>query len=196
MTGTKVGFFVLKFPTPPRKIMSTIRLPLFASLAALLLAAPLPVLAAPATGADETVYVSIDSPELISFARFRLARENGDELILSTLQSAAAEQAHFSGYPGKVIVLDEQASAPAGAKVLMLTWSDGVVFATLMQNGREQSLGVVSRNQLSEHPDYQAMRREIDRHQLREARRDAELRAATQMNLYQALKYLQQKQAA
>ena len=161
---------------------------LFALLPSRLAAAALTV--SPAT---ETVYVKIESPDLITFHRYRLAEVNGSELILSTLKQTAADQARFAGYTGPVSVLDDDAKAPAGAPVLLLTWQGDEVFATLRRGDREQSLGVVSRTKLSTHPDYPEMRKSLDKG-LSEERRDAHLRATTQMNLYVALRILNRYQ--
>jgi hypothetical protein len=176
--------------------MKTMHLPLFAAIVLLSLVAP--TVAQADAPAVEKIYVSIDYSDPLHFERMRLAQAGGAELILSTLKASAAEQARFANYPGEVVVLDEKDKAPDGAKGLLLYWSAGNVTATLLQGGKEKYLGVVSRAPLSDHPDYIRMRQEIQKNGLRAEHRDAELIAATKMNLYQALKYLviaQQKAA-
>jgi hypothetical protein len=173
--------------------MKTLRLPLFAVLASLLITAPFCLRAADAPDPTaETLYLGISSPDMIDFEKLRHAKADGTELILSTIKATAAEQAKFAGYVGEVIVLDEGAKAPDGARYLLLSWSRGDSTATFMQGGKEKYLGVVNRTPLREHPNYQSMRTEIDSHQMRDTRQDAELRAAAQMNVYMALKYLRQ----
>ncbi len=177
--------------------MKSIRCALLTGLALLLSAVPFRLSAADtvaATSPATKLYVKIDSPDLLNFHDYRLSRVDSSELVLTTLKNSAAAQARFAGYPGEVIVLDENAKAPDGAAVLLLVWDRGVVTATFQQNGREKFLGVVSRTPLSTHPDYSRMRQDIDQG-LREYRHDAHLRATTQMNLYQALLYLRNYQA-
>lgn len=142
----------------------------------------------------ETLYVKADSPDLIWFRHYRLAEVDGTELILDTLKKSAVDQARFARYPGAVAVLDDDAKIPAGAAVLVLTWSDGVVSATLQRDGKGKELGPVSRTPLSNHPDYTRMRQYLDRG-TPEERRDASLRANTQKNFYQALRLAQRYQA-
>jgi len=180
---------VVSFPfLRPMKIL---RLPLFAALAGLLATTAPSLRAAAAAGvpSGDRLYVTIAYDDPIGFARFRLAQAGGAELILTTLKDSAAEQARFAGYAGEVVVLDENAKAPEGAPVLLLNWNRDDVTASVTLNGKENYLGVVSRAHLSDHPDYKAMRAEIERNRLRAERRDAELRAATRMQLYQGLKY-------
>jgi hypothetical protein len=177
--------------------MKSFRLPLLAGVVALfglftlrLAAAEAPTLS-PAT---ETLYVKVDSPDLIEFRHYRLAVVDGSELILSTLKKTAADQARFAQYAGKVEALDDDAKAPEGAAVLVLLWDGGAVSATLQRGSQKKQLGAVSRAPLSSHPDYTQMRAELDRGS-RDERRDADLRARTQMNLYEALSQVQRYQA-
>jgi hypothetical protein len=162
-----------------------------ASFGPLRLAAAGGLTVAPAT---ETVYVKIDSPDLIAFHHYRLAEVNGTELILTTLKQTADDQARFAGYAGPVCVLDDDAKAPDGAPVLLLTWNGDAVSATLLRGGREKSLGIVSRTSLATHPNYLEMRKYLDKG-LSEEQHDAHLRAKTQMNLYMALRILTRYQA-
>jgi hypothetical protein len=177
--------------------MKSFRFALLAGAAALFSVLPLPLAAKPAltvSPATETLYVRIDSPDLIAFHRYRLAEVNGTELILSTLKQVADDQARWAGYPGPVSVLDDDAKAPEGAPVLLLTWEGDTVTATLIRGGREKSLGVVSRTKMSNHPDYPELRKDLDRG-LSEERRDAHLRARTTMDLYAALLIVNRYQA-
>ncbi len=155
-----------------------------------LLAAALPVVASEplADATDGTLYVTIDTLEPMEFKHFRRARADGRELILSTLKMTADAQARFAGYPGGVVVLDEDTEPPEGAPSLRLTWAEEAVTAELITGGKPRYLGVVNRNPLSEHPDFNRMRREIDRSGSTDRKRDAIVRAETQMNLYLALK--------
>jgi hypothetical protein len=169
--------------------MKSIRSLLLAGVAALLSVVPLALVAANVTisPAAETLYVRIDSPDLIAFRHYRLAKADGSELILSTLKKTAAEQARFAGYTGEVIVLDDGAEAPAGADVLLLEWNDELVNASLHRGGKKKFLSTVSRAPLSGHPNFPAMRADLDRGS-RDERRDADLRAKTQMYLYESLR--------
>jgi hypothetical protein len=174
--------------------MKSFRSLLFAGVALLLVGSPASFAAkvtlAPAA---ETLYVKADSPDLIWFHHFRLAEVDGSELILDTLKKSAADQARFAGYPGAVTVLEDDANAPDGAAVLLLTWNDGVVSATLRRGDDKTAMGVVSRTPMASHPDYPQMRRYLDRGS-REERRDADLRVRTQVNLYEALRLAQRYQ--
>src|SRR6478736_1094040 len=176
--------------------MKSLRVILLAGFAVLSAALTPQLMAAKLTisPATEPLYVRIDSPNLIAFHDYRLAQADGSELILTTLKKTAADQARFAEYPGEVIVLDEDAKVPAGAAVLLLTWVGAEVNATLMRDGKEKSLGAVSRAPLSNHPDYATMRLELDRGSS-DDRRDAQLRAKTQMQLYQSLRLVRRYQA-
>lgn len=154
-------------------------------------------LVAPAFAADtatpparhSTLYVIIDALEPMEFRHQRRALADGSELILTTLQESATTQARFAGYGGEVIVLAEKAQPPASARVLRLTWTGETVAADLLPVGgtKAVNLGVVSGLPLTQHPDYDRMHAEVSRHTLKDERRDALLRAQTQMNLYLAL---------
>ncbi len=154
-------------------------------------------LVAPAFAADTatpparhpTLYVTIDALEPMEFRHQRRALADGSELILTTLQESATTQARFAGYGGEVIVLAEKAQPPASARVLRLTWTGETVAADLLPVGgtKAVNLGVVSGLPLTQHPDYDRMHAEVSRHTLKDERRDALLRAQTQMNLYLAL---------
>jgi len=176
--------------------MKSFRSLLFAGVVALLSVLPLRLVAAAVTlaPATETLYVKVDSPDLIAFHHYRLAEVDGSELILSTLQKSAADQARFAGYPGKVEVLADDAKVPAGAAVIVLTWNGASVSATLRRDDQKKELSVVSRTPLSSHPDYDQMRATLDRGN-REERRDADLRARTQVNLFEALRLAQRYQS-
>ena len=176
--------------------MKSLRVALFAGFAVLsgILAPRLAAAALTISPATETLYVKIDSPNLIAFHDYRFAQTDGSELILATLKKTAADQARFAEYPGEVTVLDDDAKAPAGAAVLLLTWNGVEVHATFMRDGKEKSLGTVSRAPLSNHPDYATMRLELDRGSS-DDRRDAQLRAKTQMQLYQSLRLMRRYQA-
>lgn len=175
--------------------MKSFRSLLLAGAAALLSVVPLSLVAAAVSlaPATETLYVKVDSPDLIAFHHYRLAEVDGAELILSTLQKSVADQARFAGYPGKVEVLGDDAKVPAGAAVVVLTWDGGVVSATLRRDDKKKELGAVSRTPLSSHPDYEQIRATLDRGN-REERRDADLRVKTQLYLFEALRLAQRYQ--
>jgi hypothetical protein len=165
--------------------MNSIRLPFALLLAALslgLLAAD----AVPVTPTVEKVYVQINSPDLIFFHHYRLSQVDGHDLILNELKNTAAAQAGFAHYPGELVVLDDEAKAPEGAPVLLLYWDKLTVSASLIRGGKEAYLGVVSRTPYDAHPDYINMQPRLNRG-LPAVQRDEDLRARTQMNLYQAL---------
>jgi hypothetical protein len=172
--------------------MKSFRSLLLAGAAVLLSIAPLSGFAAKFTvsPASETLYVKVDSPDLIAFRHYRLAKVDGSELILSTLKQSAADQAGFAKYPGKVEVLDDEAVVPTGAALLLLTWNGTAVSATVQRDGNSKEIGLVSRSPISSHPDYAQMRKELDRG-TSEERRDADLRARTRMNLYESLRLVQ-----
>jgi len=176
--------------------MKSFRLPLLAGLAALFGVFTLRLAAAEAVtiAPTETLYVKADSPDLIAFRHYRLAEVDGSELILATLKKTATDQARFAQYAGKVEVLDDDAKAPDGAAVLVLMWDGGAVSATLRRDSQKKQLGAVSRAPLSSHPDYTQMRAELNRGS-REERRDAGLRAQTQLYLYESLRQVQRYQA-
>lgn len=149
-------------------------------------------LAAPAAEPAPTapiLYVTIDALEPMEFRHQRRALADGSELILTTLQETAAAQARFAGFEGSVVVLAEKAKPAAGANVLRLTWTSEAVAAELLpgDGGKPINLGIVSGLPLTQHPDYDRMHAEVSRHGLKDKRRDALLRAQTQMNLYLAL---------
>ncbi|MDI1250297.1 MAG: hypothetical protein PSV13_15650 [Lacunisphaera sp.] len=173
--------------------MKSLRPSLFAAFAAVLLlgAANLRAAETPApAAADSRLYVTIGYSDPIRFNQMRWARSSGEDLIIPTLKSSAAEQARFAGYVGEIIVLDEKTQAPDGATVLNLAWNDGAVTADVTQAGKNKYLGVVNRQPLTDHPDFARLRRSIDTAGLPEARRDAAARAELQMELYLALRYL------
>ena len=176
--------------------MKSFRSLLLAGFAALCFVPALQLTAAQAptlAPASETLYVKVDSPDLIEFRHYRLAVVDGSELILSTLKKTATDQARFAQYAGKVEVLDDDAKVPEGAAVLVLMWDGGAVSATLRRDGEKKQLGAVSRAPLSGHPNYTQMRVELDRGS-RDERRDADLRAKTQMYLYESLRQVQKYQ--
>jgi len=177
--------------------MKSFRLPLLAGAVALFglfsvrLVAAEPLTIAPAA---ETLYVKADSPNLMDFHDYRLSEVDGSELILATLKKTADDQVRFAKYAGKVEVLDDDAKAPEGAAVLILTWNGEKVSATLQRGKREKSLGLVSAAPLAGHPDYSEMRKQLDRGSPEE-RSDAHLRTRTQMSLYESLRLVQRYQA-
>lgn len=176
--------------------MKSFRSVLLAGATALLSVLPLSLAAGSVSlsPAAETLYVKADSPDLIAFRHYRLAEVDGSELILGALQKSAADQARFAGYAGKVEVLDDNAEAPKGAAVIVLTWNGPEVSATLRRDEQKKELGTVSRAPLAGHPDYTQIRTTLNQGS-REERRDAGLRARTQMNLFEALRLAQRQQA-
>lgn len=148
-----------------------------------------PSSASPATSSVPVLYVTIDVLEPLDFRHYRRALGDGSELILTTLRQSAAEQARLAHCAGEVVVLDEKAAPPAKSPVLRLTWTVEAVAAELIpaDGGKAINLGIVSGLPLTQHPDYDRMHAEISRQGLKDHRRDALLRAQTQMNLYLAL---------
>ena len=143
---------------------------------------------APAASAGK-LYVAIDTFDPIRFNDLRQARREAGELVLSTLKETAAASARFAGFTDEVIVLDEGAKAPAGARVLRLTWTQGSdVTADLTEHGKNYYLGVVSRKDVLMHPDHQRMLRAMTMNAHPDAAYDAQVRTKTEMNLYFALK--------
>lgn len=148
-----------------------------------------PSSASPATSSVPVIYVTIDALEPLEFRHYRRALGDGSELILTTLKQSAAEQARLAHCAGEVVVLDEKAAPPAKSPVLRLTWTADAVAAELLpaDGGKAINLGIVSGLPLTQHPDYDRMHAEVSRQGLKDHRRDALLRAQTQMNLYLAL---------
>ncbi len=148
-----------------------------------------PSSASPATSSVPVLYVTIDSLEPLDFRHYRRALGDGSELILTTLKQSAAEQARLAHCAGEVVVLDDKAAPPAKSPVLRLTWTAEAVAADLLpaDGGKAINLGIVSGLPLTQHPDYDRMHAEISRQGLKDQRRDALLRAQTQMNLFLAL---------
>lgn len=143
----------------------------------------------PATPAVPVLYVTIDALEPLDFRHYRRALGDGSELILATLKQSADAQARLAHCAHEIVVLDETAAPPAKAPVLRLTWTADAVAADLLpaDGGKTINLGIVSGLPLTQHPDYDRMHAEISRQGLKDHRRDAILRAQTQMNLYLAL---------
>lgn len=148
-----------------------------------------PSSASPATPSAPVLYVTIDALEPLDFRHYRRALVDGTELILTTLKQSAAAQARLANCPGEVVVLDEKVTPPAKSPVLRLTWTAEAVAAELFpaDGGKAINLGIVSGLPLTQHPNYDRMHAEISRQGLKDHRRDALLRAQTQMNLYLAL---------
>lgn len=135
------------------------------------------------------LYVTIDATRPGDFERMRYAQSDGRELILSTLKELAPVTAKATGFNGDIIVLDENAQPPTGARVLRLSWSDSVSAEYFDgKKPKAKYLGVVSNTPLSEHPYRAAFEKEIVSSSGDLARRDAQLRAATAMNLYMGVK--------
>lgn len=137
--------------------------------------------------ATEALYVKIDSADILSFHHYRRALVDGRELLLATLKQTAADQARLANYPGKLVVLEDDAEVPEGAPELLLYWNGSDVSAALRRGSRERALGVVSRTPLANHPDYAQMRAAMNQGSVNE-RRDAVLRSEVQRDLYQALR--------
>jgi hypothetical protein len=173
--------------------MRTSRLPLLATVVALLFSSFVTIARAEPTAnpapAGETVYVTVEHTDYIQFNDLRYALTTGDDLFMTTLKASAAAQATFASYAGTVVVLDENVKPPSGATVLRLTWTPKVVSADVTQGGKNKYLGVVNSQPISYHPDYMNMKRSIDSAGLPDARRDAALRADLQMYLFKALQY-------
>lgn len=162
---------------------------LFASLAITILALTPWMQAQSDPAAPAPLHVVISAHDPITFRQLRHGLADGKELILSTLKLNADQEARFAEFPGDVVVSDEKTEPPTDAPVLRLTWTEDAVTADLLvhSGAKPVYLGVVSRSPLSEHPDYKAMRQEIDQSGSRDRQRDAELRARTRLQLYLAL---------
>ena len=175
--------------------MKSLRLPLFLALSALLLA---PVLRASAVApaSDGKLYVVIETFDPIKFEDLRHSRGSSGELVLSTLKETAAASAKFAGLNDEVVVLDEEVKAPKGAAVLRLTWTNGrSVTADLTENGKNHSLGVVSRMDTLLHPDRMRLMRTLQSAGTQQDYRDATIRTETEMNLYFGLKMTVERRA-
>lgn len=144
---------------------------------------------APAAPAGK-LYVAIDTFEPIKFNTYRYGRAQPGDLVLSTLKATAAASAKLAELSDEIVVLDEGASAPAGARVLRLTWTDGrnTVTADLTENGHNHYLGVVSRKEIPDHPEHQRLLRTVMSAVTADAQNDATVQVRTEMNLYFALK--------
>jgi len=178
--------------------MKTLRLPLFLAMSALLLAPLLRASAdAPAPASDGKLYVVIETFDPIKFEDLRHSRGSSGELVLSTLKETAVASAKFAGLNDEVVVLDEDVEAPKGAAVLRLTWTDGgrAVTADLTENGRNHSLGVVSRMDTLMHPDRMRLMRTLQSAGTQQDYRDATIRTETEMNLYFGLKMTGERRA-
>jgi hypothetical protein len=160
---------------------------LVASLVALGAFAPAAQAQDPAVPA--ALHVVIRAHDPITFHQLRHGLADGKELILSTLRLSADQEAGYAQYPGDVVVGDEKTAPPEDAPVLRLTWTEDAVTAELLvrSGAKPVYLGVVSRSPLSEHPDYKAMRQEIDQSGSSDRQRDATVRAQTRLQLYLAL---------
>src|ERR1700722_17846922 len=85
--------------------------------------------AQPAAAPGNALYVTIGTDDPLAFDRFRYGRDAGkvnQDLIVPTLRAQApamAAAARWTTIP--IVVLNENASPPAGEPVLRLTWSDG-----------------------------------------------------------------------
>ena len=176
--------------------MNILRLPLVLALSSLLCA---PILRADAEtpAAGRKLYVTIDTFDPMKFDELRYARSESGEIVLSTLKATAAASAKFAGLADEVVVLEENAKAPAGASVLCLTWTDGrrTVTADLTENGKNSYLGVPSRISFLSHPDHKRITRELRSAVMPDASSDAAVRAETEMNLYFALKMTADRRA-
>jgi hypothetical protein len=142
-----------------------------------------------AASAESTVYITMHTSEPMQFERRRYGDDTGQELIHSTLVQSAAEQAEYAELKRKVIVVPEGEAAPAGALELRLHWGNGVVTAEVVDgvSPKPKYLGVVSRTELSYHPNGQKMISRVHRAGLRDVRAEALMRAQVEMNLYLAL---------
>lgn len=187
--------------------MKTLRISFLLGLAALLFApvlraadangavAPKPAATTPAVEAGK-LYVVIEAFDPIRFNDLRHARREAGELVLSTLKETAVASAKFAGFTDEVIVLDEGAKAPEGARVLRLTWTNGSdVTADLTEQGKNHYLGVVSRKDVLMHPDHARMVRALTMTAHPDAAYDVGVRTKTEMNLYFALKLIADRDA-
>ena len=134
---------------------------------------------------DQTLYVVVDNIDEAKFEHARYSRVNGQEIIMTTLKTHAAELASAANWKGSVTVLDYDTPAPVGARVLLLTWDRGE--ATLVRGKDKAFLGVVSTRQLAFHPDHERIIRQIVPSTRPDEHYDSLLRARTEMDLFVAL---------
>ncbi len=137
--------------------------------------------------APSALCVVIENIDDYNFEMSRYSRENGQEIILTTMRAHAADLARSAGWQGPVTVqLRGQAAVPAGARVLRLVWDRGE--ALWSQDGRTLFLGKTNRTPLAFHPDYPRVSRPIQEAGFSQnARMDALLRAHAEMELYVAI---------
>lgn len=136
----------------------------------------------------DPLYLRIETHDVQMFERLRYGENSGDEIVVSTVRTSAAEQAKFAELSRNVIVLPEGAKAPKGAKELVMYWGLHDVTAELNDglHTKPKFLGVVSRTNFSSHPNSVGMWGEVNRAGL-SMRKDSMLRANTQMYLYVSL---------
>jgi hypothetical protein len=145
------------------------------------------------------LYVSIDTDDPLAFDRFRYGRDSGkvnEDLIVPTLRARAPAMAEAAHWTAPIVVLAENAKAPAGEPVLRLTWSDGnaKVFAEYLPTAgaKPYFLGVVSRDSLAYHPTPDLALNRVLSATSEEAKHDESVRANTEMELYLALGLVEQ----
>ena len=150
------------------------------------------------TADSPKLFVVVETFEPIAFENLRQGRKESGDLVLGTLRGTATASAELAQLPDEIVVLDEKENAPENAPVLRLTWTDGrgTVAAELIENGKKYNLGIVSREPLLSHPDYNRLKRQLDIAAMQaDARHDASVRTATEMNLYVALKAVANRRA-
>lgn len=150
------------------------------------------------TADSPKLYVVVETFEPIAFENLRQGRKESGDLVLGTLRNTATASAEFAQLPDQVVILNEKENAPENAPVLRLTWTDGrgTVAAELIENGKKYNLGIVSREPLLSHPDYNRLKRQLDMAAMQaDARHDAVVRTETEMNLYAALKAVANRRA-
>jgi hypothetical protein len=160
-----------------------------------LAAVALPRLRAQPAGAPGTaLYISVETDDPLAFDRFRYGqatRQVNEDLIIPTLRAQAPAMAAAAHWTGPLVVLADNASAPAGEPILRLTWSDNnvKVFAEYLPHSGAKAafLGIVSRDSLAYHPTPDAALNRVLSATSPGGKHDEAVRANTEMELYLAL---------
>jgi hypothetical protein len=155
--------------------------------------------AQPAALPGDALYVIIGTDDPLAFDRYRYGRDSGkvnQDLIVPTLRNQASAMAAAAHWAAPVVVLNENASPPAGEPVLRLTWGDGnaKVFAEYLPTAAAKAhfLGIVSRDSLAYHPTPDAALNRVLSATSEEAKHDEAIRANTEMELYLALQLVEE----
>lgn len=154
--------------------------------------------AASASLPGAALYVTIGTDDPLAFDRFRFGHDTpkvNEDLIVPTLRAQAPAMAAAAHWTSPIVVLAEDATAPAGQPILHLTWGDGgKVFAEYSDQTTRKPyfLGIVSKDSLSYHPTPDAALNRVLSATSEGARHDEVVRVNTEMQLYLALGLVEQ----